>query len=111
MSRESRAQGSARPLGNAVIGAVQANRQPKTKTLSRNAGEGQSFRRPEAWRPRLSGLVHQAVEFGGVLAGDLVDHIRRQAGELLVDVFGRFGPDAVGMRIVRAPHDGFDADV
>src|SRR4051812_11391720 len=56
-------------------------------------------------------LVHQPVELGGVLAGDLVDRVGRQTGELLLDVASALRPDAVGVRIVRAPHHRLDADL
>src|SRR6266566_2554079 len=62
-------------------------------------------------REGFHALVHQPVELGGVLAGDLVHDVGRQTGELLVDVFLRFRPYAVGVRVVRAPHDRFDADI
>ena len=55
--------------------------------------------------------VDQVVEFGGVLAGDLVHDLGREAGELLLDVFCGFGPNAVGVRVVRTPHHRLDADV
>ena len=39
-------------------------------------------------RPGMTfGSVDQAIEFGGVLAGDLVHDLGREAGELLLDVF------------------------
>ena len=56
-------------------------------------------------------LVHQAVELAGVLAGDLVGDVARQVAELLGDVFRGIRPDAVGMRIVGAPHQGLDAHI
>src|SRR5690242_11600359 len=56
-------------------------------------------------------LVDQAVELAGVLAGDLVGDVGRQVAELLGDVFSGIRPDAVGMRVVGAPHQGFDAHV
>src|SRR5947209_1472155 len=55
-------------------------------------------------KPRNS---HQAVELARVLARDLADHIGRQVAELLLDVLRRLGPHAVGVRIVRGPHDRF----
>ena len=45
-------------------------------------------------------LVDQPVEFAGVLAGDLVHDIGREAGELLLDVFRGFRPHPVGVRVV-----------
>jgi len=54
------------------------------------------LRRPLGRRNTLP-LIDEAVEFGGVLAGDLVRDLGREAGELLLDVFrGRSGgePDA-----------------
>src|SRR5262245_46655566 len=56
-------------------------------------------------------LVDQAVELAGVLAGDLMGDVGRQVAELLGDVFRGIGPDAVGMRIVGAPHQGLDAHI
>src|SRR5262245_8883934 len=56
-------------------------------------------------------LVHQPVELAGVFAGDLVGYVGRQVAELFGDVFRRIRPDAVGMRVVRAPHQGFDSHV
>jgi hypothetical protein len=35
----------------------------------------------------------------------------RKAGELFLDVFRGFRPHAVGVRVIGAPHQGFDADV
>jgi hypothetical protein len=65
---------------------------------------------PEA-PPVLRFLVDEPVELGGVLAGDLVHDFRGEAGELLLDVFRGFGPDAVGVRVVRALHHRLDADI
>src|SRR5260370_15110389 len=125
MSDGARRGGLPGPTGGTLSGAARANRQPKGKTLSRTAGEG-GTRAVRRGRVRVfqsagtlsltagegrAALIHQAVELGGVLAGDLVDHLRRQSGELLVDVFCRFLPDAVRMRVIRAPHDGLDADI
>src|SRR6185437_6885438 len=53
---------------------------------------------------RNAALVDQPVELAGVLAGDLVRRLGRQVTELLGDVFARFRPDAVAMRVVAAPH-------
>ena len=47
--------------------------------------------------------VDQAVEFGGVFAGDLVHDFGREAGELLLDVFRGFWPDAEPHIIVSTP--------
>src|SRR5438067_1719233 len=55
--------------------------------------------------------VDQAVKFGRVLASDLVNDVGRPARELLLDVFRGFRPHAVGVRIIGAPHQRFDADV
>src|SRR3954453_1697965 len=53
------------------------------------------------WTPRTNfALVHQTVEFAGVLAGDLVGDVGRQLAELLGDVFAGVRPDAVGVGIV-----------
>src|SRR5213594_1392738 len=57
--------------------------------------------------PRL----HQPVELPRVLARDLVRDVGRQVAELLGDVLRRLRPDAVGMRVVGAPHEGLDAHV
>jgi hypothetical protein len=63
-------------------------------------------------RRRMLGLlVDQTVKFGGVLACDLVHDFGREAGEPLLDVFRGFRPHAVGVRVVGAPHQGFDADL
>src|SRR5437016_10982154 len=57
--------------------------------------------------PRLD----QPVELPRVLARDLVRDVGRQVAELLGDVFRRLGPDAVGVRVVGAPHQRLDAHV
>src|SRR5216117_3630388 len=57
--------------------------------------------------PRL----HQSVELPRVIARDLVRDVGRQVAELLGDVLRRLRPDAVGMRVVGAPHERLDADV
>src|SRR3989475_9680577 len=57
--------------------------------------------------PRL----HQPVELPRVLARDLVRDVGRQVAELLGDVLRRLRPDAVGMRVVGAPHERLDAHV
>src|SRR5437899_3792847 len=54
---------------------------------------------------------HEPVELTGVLTGDLVRDVGGQVAELLLDVLRRFRPHAVGMRVVRAPHEGLDAHV
>src|SRR5262249_22751691 len=51
----------------------------------------------------------EAVKPAGVLAVHLAGHVGRKVLELLADVFLRLGPDAVGVRIVRAPHQRLDA--
>src|SRR5499426_2142797 len=56
-------------------------------------------------------LLDQAVELPGVLARDLVHHVGRQVAELLLDEPRRLRPDAVGVRIVRAPHERLDTHV
>src|SRR5271169_4857670 len=48
--------------------------------------------------------VGQIVELRRIVAGDLADVLGRQTLELLVDILGRLGPDAVGVRVVRPPH-------
>src|SRR5215470_18546218 len=59
----------------------------------------------------LISSVYESVELGGVLAGDLVHDIGRQIGELLGDVLRAFRPDTVGMRVIRAPHQGLDPHI
>ena len=46
--------------------------------------------------------IDHVLEFIGVFADDLVDNFGGQARELLLDVFPRFRPDALGVRVVRA---------
>src|SRR6185437_8642938 len=67
------------------------------------------FRRGDEAYSALS--VDQPVELRGVLAGDFVDLVGGEAGHLLVDVLGRFRPYPVRVRVVRAPHQGFEADL
>src|SRR5487761_1667533 len=50
-------------------------------------------------------LLVQVVEAGHVLAGDLPAHGGRDLGEVAVESGVRARPDAVGMRVVRAPDD------
>src|SRR5438046_9246846 len=57
--------------------------------------------------PRL----HQSVELPRVLARDLVRDIGRQVAELVGELLLRLRPDAVGMRVVGAPHERPDAHV
>src|SRR5262245_41639171 len=54
-------------------------------------------------------LVDQPVELPRVLARDLLDHVGRQVTELLGDVLRRLRPHAVGVGIVRRPHERLDA--
>jgi hypothetical protein len=49
--------------------------------------------------------IHEAIEFGGVVADDLAAGSFRQMAELAPDVLLRIGPDAVGVREVRALRD------
>ena len=49
--------------------------------------------------------IDEAVEFGGVVADDFLAGGVGQVAEFALDVFLRVGPDAVGVREVRAPHD------
>src|SRR5260370_17605143 len=84
--------GSGAALASDCRAANRANKNPPGHTW------------PGGFSRRRAGLVHQAVELRRVLAGDLVDYLGRQSGELLVDVLGGFRPDAVGMRVVRPPH-------
>src|SRR5215831_7582868 len=56
-----------------------------------------------------AGLRDQPVELPRVLAGDLLHHVGGQVPELLLDVLGRLGPHAVGVRIVRGPHQRLHA--
>src|SRR5215471_19668928 len=48
--------------------------------------------------------IHKSVEFGGVVADDLLADGGGQVAELALDVFLRIRPHAVGVREVRAPH-------
>src|SRR4029077_4896554 len=73
-----------------------------TRMPSRGPGKTPSFVGP---------YLRQAVELGGVVAGYFAQDGGGQVAELLVDILGRIGPDAVRMRVVRAPHQGLDADV
>src|SRR5215471_6560827 len=52
----------------------------------------------------------QVVELDHVLRRDLAPHALRQHAEVLLDELARVGPEAVGMRIVRAPDDVVLAD-
>src|ERR1700724_4203464 len=49
--------------------------------------------------------VHEAVEFGGVVADDLLAGGGGQVAELALDVFLRIRPHTVGVREIRTPHD------
>src|SRR5262247_3219177 len=62
------------------------------------------------WWPFRGPHLDQSVELAGVLADDLALDGRADAGEVLGDPLLRVGPDAVGVRIVRAPHDVVLAD-
>jgi hypothetical protein len=44
-------------------------------------------------------LIDQPVEFAGVLAGDLVHDLGREAGELLPDVVDELGADRVELEL------------
>src|SRR5262245_42288766 len=50
------------------------------------------------------------VQLAGVLAEDLALDRRAHPAQILGDPLLRVGPDAVGMRIIRAPHDVVLAD-
>src|SRR5689334_8933599 len=53
---------------------------------------------------RAAASADQAVEPAGVLARDHARDLRRELLELLADVLLRLRPDAVGVRVVRPPH-------
>src|SRR3984957_3940620 len=55
--------------------------------------------------------VAEAVELRRVLAGELVDLVGGQPGELVLDELVRFRPHTVGMRVVGAPHNRLKADI
>src|SRR5215472_13678345 len=82
---------------------------PSPRSTDVRSPDPAAMRRPDQGQRASS--VDQAVELAGVLAGDLVHNFGRQPGELLLDVFRGFGPNAVGVRVVRAPHHRLDADV
>src|SRR4051794_11590406 len=63
---------------------------------------------PPELRSLAASSVHQPVELRGVLAGDLVHGLGREAGELLLDILRAFRPDAVRVWVVGAPHQGFN---
>src|SRR6266545_1153309 len=67
-----------------------------------------TWRRPSALARGTSlmrtGLA-QVVELDHVLRRDLAPHALRQHAQVLLDELPRIGPEAVGMRIVRAPDD------
>src|SRR6266404_7430536 len=50
-------------------------------------------------------LIHKPVQLRGVVANDLAACVLGQMAELALDVFLRVGPDAIGVREIRAPHD------
>src|SRR5579863_7562264 len=52
----------------------------------------------------------ETVEPRGVVADDFAPDGLRQFTEFAFDVFLRIGPDAVGMREIRTPHDVVRAD-
>ena len=76
-----------------ILGDAAARPAPTRGALPRSAVRG-------GHAAQRGTSVDQTVELDGVLAGDPVHYIRRQAGKLLLDVLRRFGPHAVGMRIV-----------
>src|SRR4051812_31872859 len=51
----------------------------------------------------------QAVEPSGVVTRDHARDLRRQLLELLADVLLGLRPDAIGVRVVRAPHERLGA--
>src|SRR5215470_15426376 len=55
-------------------------------------------------------LLEEPVQLAGILAEDLALDRRADSAEILGDPLLRVGPDAVGMRIVRTPHDVVLAD-
>src|SRR6516165_1083983 len=79
---------------------------PQTAVIARNEATKQSQREgggeSSVW---LRPLVYEAVEFGGVVADDLLADGCGEVAELALDVFLRVGPYAVGVREIRAPHD------
>ena len=68
-------------INRSVCPAAMIRNEAGTKKTSRRGGHGLPR--------RLAPSVDQVVEFRRVVAGDLVDVLRRQAGELLVDILGR----------------------
>src|SRR5262245_9285643 len=64
--------------------------------------------------PRLAAMrareLEQAVELSGVLADDLPLDGRTHRPQIRGDPLLRVWPDAVGVRVVRAPHDVVLAD-
>src|SRR5438876_2439727 len=58
----------------------------------------------------LLNRLQESVQLAGVVAEDLALDGRADRAEVLGDPLLRVGPDAVGMRVVRAPHDVVLAD-
>src|SRR5438445_7315861 len=58
----------------------------------------------------LLNRLQESVQLAGVVAEDLALDGRADRAEVLGDPLLRVGPDAFGMRVVRAPHDVCLAD-
>src|SRR5262245_39643889 len=81
---------------------------------ARFSGEPVNFTYSSNVMPRAnrSGVMslHEAVELARVLADDLALDRQAHPREVLGDPLLRVGPDPVGVRIVRTPHDVVLAD-
>src|SRR5205823_7305094 len=61
-----------------------------------------AVRQWEAWE---ESLVAEAIELHRIVAGDLALGLGRDGGQLAGQELLAVGPDAIGVREVRAPHD------
>src|SRR5215471_3954141 len=96
------------PCG-AFMWAMYATRPSTTTCPPPGQSKYPTWRSPCALALMLGGLA-QVVELDHVLRRDLAPHALRQHAEVLFDELPRVGPEAVGMRIVRAPDDVVLAD-
>src|SRR5215471_16549430 len=96
------------PCG-AFMWAMYATRPSTTTCPPPGQSKYPTCRSPCALAP-ISARLTQVVELDHVLRRDLAPHALRQHAEVLLDELARVGPEAVGMRIVRAPDDVVLAD-
>src|SRR5580700_4116499 len=98
------------PCAMRDLSVVMARNLVQSAPTKKRAPEGARF---HSRFPACAGieLIRQPIELGGVAARHREFDVGRQVAELVVDILRRFRPDTIGMREVRAPHQGLDAHI